>query len=145
MIELKTCISRLIEINSLGDERGYLSVIESNINIPFDIKRVFYIYGTEPGVRRGYHGHYKTRQALISVAGKCKVFLDNTKRKKDVILDSPNKVLILEPSDWHEMYDFSNDCVLLVLASEQYDSSDYIRDYQKFLEIYNDANALQEV
>lgn len=129
--------SGVIEISSLGDERGLLNVIEAGITIPFDIKRIFYIHGTKEGVRRGFHGHYKTRQALISVSGECKVYLDNLKRKDEVKLDSPNKVLILEPNDWHEMYDFSPDCVLLVLASHLYDPQDYIRDYQKFVEVYN--------
>lgn len=129
--------SKIIEIKELGDERGLLTVIEENKTIPFEMKRVFYIYGTASGVRRGFHAHYKTRQALISVSGHCKVYLDNTKRKEDVLLDSPNKILILEPNDWHEMYDFSPDCVLLVLASHLYDSEDYIRDYDKFIEVYS--------
>jgi len=126
----------MININERGDERGLLAVVESNQTIPFDIKRVFYIYGTKDNVRRGYHGHYKTRQALISVSGSCKVFLDNLQRKTDVVLDSPTKILILEPNDWHEMYEFSPDCVLLVLASHLYDPQDYIRDYEKFIEVY---------
>ncbi|WP_409344200.1 sugar 3,4-ketoisomerase [Paenibacillus sp. MBLB4367] len=128
--------SEMIQIQELGDERGLLAVIEENRTIPFDIKRVFYIYGTRENVRRGFHGHFKTRQALIAVAGSCKVYLDNLRRKEDVLLDSPTKILILEPNDWHEMYNFSSDCVLLVLASHLYDSEDYIRDYNKFLEVY---------
>ncbi|MNI14347.1 TDP-4-oxo-6-deoxy-alpha-D-glucose-3,4-oxoisomerase [compost metagenome] len=128
--------STVIYVNHLGDERGLLTVIEENRTIPFEIKRVFYIYGTLPEVRRGFHAHYKTRQALICVSGNCKVCLDNTRRKEDVLLDSPNKILILEPNDWHEMYEFSSDCVLLVLASHLYDAEDYIRDYDKFVEVY---------
>jgi dTDP-4-dehydrorhamnose 3,5-epimerase-like enzyme len=128
--------SKLIEIQELGDERGLLAVLQSSKNIPFNIQRVFYIYGTKEGVRRGFHAHYKTRQALISVSGSCKVFLDNLKRTTDVTLDNPTKMLILEPNDWHEMYDFSSDCVLLVLASHLYDSEDYIRDYNKYVEVY---------
>lgn len=128
--------SNIIELKELGDERGLLTVIEENVSIPFEIKRVFYIYGTKVNVRRGFHAHYKTRQALVCVSGSCKVFLDNIERTTDVLLDSPNKVLILEPNDWHEMYDFSPDCVLLVLASHLYDSEDYIRDYDKFVEVY---------
>lgn len=135
--EINKDFSRIIYINELGDERGLLSVIEENNNIPFDIKRVFYIYGTKEGVRRGYHGHHKTRQALVSVSGSCKVYLDNLNRTETVLLDAPNKILILEPNDWHEMFEFSSDCVLLVLASHLYDSEDYIRDYQMFEEIYS--------
>ncbi|WP_431811495.1 sugar 3,4-ketoisomerase [Lysinibacillus sp. FW12] len=130
-------LSRILEIDILGDDRGNLSVIENQVHVPFEVKRVFYIYSTKQGVCRGFHAHYKTRQALISVSGSCKVFLDNTIRTDEVLLDAPNKVLILEPNDWHEMYDFSEDCVLLVLASELYDSKDYIRDYNKFLEVYS--------
>ncbi|KGR90039.1 dTDP-6-deoxy-3,4-keto-hexulose isomerase [Ureibacillus massiliensis 4400831 = CIP 108448 = CCUG 49529] len=134
--------SQIIQINSLSDERGSLSVIESNKQIPFEIRRVFYIFSTKENIRRGFHAHYKTRQALVSVSGTCKVFLDNTIRKEEVILDSPNKVLILEPNDWHEMYDFSDDCVLLVLASEHYDSNDYIRDYDEFVSVYGNKQYL---
>jgi len=117
--------------------KGSLSVIESNIQIPFEIRRVFYIYGAQKNVRRGGHAHYKTRQALIAISGSCKVSLDNTKRKENVVLDSPSSMLILEPDDWHEMYDFSEDCVLLVLASHYYDEQDYIRRYQDFCEVYS--------
>lgn len=134
MDEKESCV---VNANMLGDERGKLTVIEENSIVPFDIRRVFYIYGTLPNTRRGYHAHLKTRQALISVSGSCKVYLDNIKRKTDVLLDSPTKILILEPDDWHEMYDFSPDCVLLVLASHLYDPEDYIRNYDRFLEIYS--------
>lgn len=128
--------SKLIDLNQLGDERGLLTVIEENNTIPFEIKRVFYIYGTTNGVSRGMHAHYKTRQALIAVKGSCTISLDDTRRKTEVVLDHPTKALLLEPNDWHEMYDFSPDCVLLVLASHLYDSEDYIRDYTKFIEVY---------
>lgn len=128
--------SKIIGINEYGDERGLLAVIESNLDIPIQVNRIFFIYNTKNGVRRGFHAHYKTRQVLIAVSGSCKVFLDNTKRKTDVLLNTPTKALILEPNDWHEMYDFSTDCVLLVLASHHYDEEDYIRDYEKFIEVY---------
>jgi dTDP-4-dehydrorhamnose 3,5-epimerase-like enzyme len=138
MNKVDSKISKLIEIEELGDERGLLTVIESNKSVPFEINRIFYIYNTISGIRRGFHAHYKTRQALVCVSGNCKVYLDNVKRKTDVLLDSPTKILILEPNDWHEMYDFSSDCVLLVLASHLYDSEDYIRDYDKFIEVYGE-------
>lgn len=130
-------ISEVILVNELGDDRGLLVALEGNIAIPFEIKRVFYIYGTKENIRRGYHAHYKTKQALICVSGSCKIYLDNFRRKDDILLDAPNKVLILQPNDWHEMYDFSPDCVLLVLASHLYDPEDYIRDYNKFVEVYS--------
>ncbi|WP_339251675.1 FdtA/QdtA family cupin domain-containing protein [Paenibacillus sp. FSL P2-0136] len=137
-MNLQTIISKLVNMESLGDERGQLTVLEENKHIPFEFKRVFYIYGTISGVRRGFHAHYKTRQALICVSGNCKVHLDNIGRTEEIILESPNTILILEPNDWHEMYDFSPDCVLLVLASHLYDSEDYIRDYDKFVEVYGE-------
>ena len=129
-------VSNLLELNQLGDERGLLTVIEESITIPFEIKRVYYIYGTGGGVVRGCHAHYKTRQLLVSVSGSCTISLDDTRRKMKVKLDSPTKALLLEPNDWHEMINFSPDCVLLVLASHLYDSEDYIRDYSKFIEVY---------
>lgn len=128
--------SEMISLNQLGDDRGLLTVVEENITIPFEIKRVFYIYQTKQGVSRGYHAHYKTRQVLIAVSGSCTISIDDARRKTKVILDDPTKALLLEPNDWHEMYDFSPDCVLLVLASHMYDSEDYIRDYSKFIEVY---------
>jgi dTDP-4-dehydrorhamnose 3,5-epimerase-like enzyme len=130
--------SKLIEITELGDSRGSLAVLEEGKNIPFEIKRVFYIYGTKDGIRRGYHGHLETRQALIAISGSCKVYLDNLKRKESVTLDKPTKILILEPNDWHEMYDFSHDCVLLVLASTIYFENDYIRNYNDFYHRYRE-------
>ncbi|WCF07868.1 FdtA/QdtA family cupin domain-containing protein [Paenibacillus thiaminolyticus] len=128
--------SKVIEIQHMGDERGLLAVIEQNTTIPFEIRRVFYIYGTKEGIRRGFHGHFKTRQAIIAVSGSCKIHLDNLYRTEEVLMDSPTKILLLEPNDWHEMYDFSPDCILLVLASHLYDPQDYIRDYAKFKQIY---------
>jgi dTDP-4-dehydrorhamnose 3,5-epimerase-like enzyme len=133
--EMEHVSSQIINIEEKGDERGLLAVLDNSV-LPFEMKRVFYIFGTKEGVRRGFHGHYKTRQALVSLSGSCKVYLDNLKRKTDVVLDSPTKLLLLEPNDWHEMYDFTPDCVLLVVASHLYDPEDYIRDYNKFVEVY---------
>ena len=117
----------------LGDHRGQLVVIEGKDGVPFDIKRVFYIYGTQKDVPRGNHSHYKTKQYLIAVNGSCKVTLDNGKTKQTFSLDEPNKGLFQDVLIWGAMHDFSQDCVLLVLASECYDEADYIHDYQKFL------------
>lgn len=128
--------SRIITINEFGDNQGLLAVVESCLDIPFSVERIFYIYNTKKEVRRGCHAHFKTRQVLIAVSGSCKVFLDNIRRKKEVFLDTPTKALVLEPNDWHEMYCFSQNCVLLVLASRHYDEGDYIRDYKKFIEVY---------
>tara|TARA_R110001583_G_scaffold81019_1_gene216699 strand:- start:41 stop:442 length:402 start_codon:yes stop_codon:yes gene_type:complete len=122
-----------INLKSLGDDRGGLVAIEANQDIPFDIKRVYYIFATQKNVARGFHAHKELQQLAVCVAGKCKMVLDDGTKKEEVWLDSPNKGIIIKDMIWHEMYDFSEDCVLMVLASEHYDESDYIRNYDEFL------------
>ena len=122
----------IIDFDVKGDNRGSLIALESNKNIPFEIKRVYYIYGTNPNVVRGKHAHKQLNQVAVAVSGSCKFILDDGKEKKEVILDSPDKGLIIREMIWREMYDFSEDCVLMVLASEFYEEDDYIRDYQEF-------------
>ena len=122
----------------LGDHRGQLVVIEGKDDVPFDIKRVFYIYGTQNKVSRGDHSHYNTKQYLIAVNGSCKVTLDNGKTKQIFDLDEPNKGLFQDALIWGTMHDFSDDCVLLVFANDCYKSEDYITNYSKFLEVVND-------
>lgn len=116
-----------------GDNRGTLIALEQKKNIPFEIKRVYYMYDTKEGVRRGFHAHYNLEQVLVCVKGTCKILLDDGQKKEHVLLDSPNKGLYIKSTLWREMYDFSEDAVLLVLASELYDESDYMRDYEEFL------------
>ena len=124
-----------IDFQSLGDERGSLVAVEIGMDkaVPFDIKRVYYIYHTEQGVSRGYHAHKNLKQVAICVAGKCRMVLDDGTSREEVWLDCPTKGLVIEDLVWREMHDFSDDCVLLVLASEHYDEADYIRDYDDFL------------
>ena len=119
---------------SHGDERGQLVAIEENKDIPFRVKRVYYIYDTASGVSRGFHAHKCLEQILICVHGSCKIKLDDGKEQKVVPLDRPDEGLYIANNIWREMLDFSPDAVLLVLASERYDESDYIRDYNIFLE-----------
>lgn len=116
-----------------GDERGQLIAIEEQKDLPFDIKRVYYIYDTLPGVRRGFHAHKKLEQILLCVHGSCKIHLDNGYDTAEVTLDKPHEGLYISNDMWREMYDFSEDAVLLVLASEHYDESDYIRNYEDFI------------
>jgi len=122
-----------IEFHKLGDERGALIVVEQLKNIPFEIKRVYYMFDTLEGVRRGFHAHKKLRQLAIPVKGKCTFLMDDGLQKREVILDNPSQGLMIEPMVWHEMYDYSPDCVLMVLADDFYDESDYIRDYDTFV------------
>lgn len=122
-----------VNFPALGDDRGSLVALEGNKSVPFDIKRVYYIFGTLHGVARGFHAHKALKQVAISVTGKCKILLDNGTEKAEVWLDSPTKGIVIEGIVWREMHDFSPDCVLLVLASEYYDESDYIRSYEDFI------------
>jgi dTDP-4-dehydrorhamnose 3,5-epimerase-like enzyme len=125
-----------IRFRPLGDERGSLVALEAgpSMDIPFEVKRVYYIYGTGQGVSRGFHAHRELRQVAICVAGSCRVVLDNGTTRGDAWLDSPLKGLVIERMIWRELHDFSPDCVLLVLASAHYDEADYIRDFDEFIE-----------
>ena len=128
---------KTISFKPLGDERGSLVALEGNKVVPFDIKRVYYIFDTKEGVSRGFHAHRNLKQVAVCVTGSCRFVLDNGKQKEEIVLDSAIKGLLIEDLTWREMYDFSPDCVLMVLASECYDESDYIRDYQEFLKAVN--------
>ena len=116
-----------------GDERGMLVALEEFTDIPFRIKRVYYMYDTVAGVVRGHHAHKELEQILICIHGSCKIRLDNGREKKIVPLEKPYEGLYISHDMWREMYDFSPDAVLMVLASEVYDEADYIRDYDEFL------------
>ena len=126
---------KLIDFPPLGDGRGSLVALEANKTVPFDIKRVYYIFGTKQGVARGFHAHKALKQVAVCVTGCCRMLLDNGVDKEEVLLDSPTKGLVIEDFVWREMHDFTPDCVLLVLASEYYDEADYIRDYDDFLKL----------
>ncbi len=120
-----------------GDERGQLVALEEYNDIPFEIKRLYYMYGTLDGVRRGFHAHKSLEQILICIHGSCKVLLDNGYEKKTVFLETPYEGLYIPKNMWREMFDFSPDAVLLVLASDYYKEEDYIRSYDEFLAFYN--------
>ncbi|MCZ4285709.1 FdtA/QdtA family cupin domain-containing protein [Marinobacter salarius] len=135
MSDEKIDLVQWIDFPSLGDDRGSLVALEGNKTVPFDIKRVYYIFGTQPGVARGFHAHKALKQVAICIAGQCKMLLDNGAEKAEVWLDSPTKGLFIEEMVWREMHDFSANCVLLVLASEHYAEDDYIRSYDHFLKI----------
>jgi len=123
----------LIEFKSIGSlEIGYLTVVEGNINIPFEIKRVFWSYYTPQMVTRGRHAHYKLEQILVPVTGKIIVSNENLKNESTVhILESPNVGLYIPPMHWH-VIQFSHNAVMMSLASMNYDEADYIRDYEEF-------------
>jgi len=124
---------KIVKLEEHGDSRGTLIALEQMKNVPFEIKRVYYMYNTGPGVRRGFHAHKQLKQILICVKGSCKILIDDGTEKAEVSLDEPNKGLIIESHLWREMFDFSEDAVLMVLASELYDEADYIRNYDDFI------------
>ena len=125
---------KMIEFKEYGDEKGNLVVAEgSGFDVPFDIRRVFYIYGSDPDIKRGNHANRYTQFVLINVSGSSKVLVDDGFNKEVIVLDKPRMGLYLGTMVWKEMYDFSPDAVLLVLASELYDESDYIRNYDDFI------------
>lgn len=125
-----------------GDDRGQLVAVEQFKDLPFDIKRVYYIYDTLPGVRRGFHAHRNLEQVLICVHGSCVIHLDNGFETAEVRLDKPYEGLYISNDIWREMYNFSEGTVLLVLASQYYDESDYIRNYDDFLRMVHNKEEL---
>lgn len=125
---------KLVDFKTNGDDRGSLIAIEEGYNTPFEIKRVYYIFDTKEGVERGFHAHINLKQMAIVVKGSCTFVLDNGIKKEEIELNNPNQGLLIEGLIWREMKNFSPDCVLLVLASQHYDESDYIRNYDKFIE-----------
>lgn len=130
---------RFLGVTSKGDERGQLVALEYENDIPFEIKRVYYLTGTKEGVPRGFHAHKELLQVAVCVSGRCLMKLDDGVSKEEVWLDAPDKAIIIDRMVWHEMHDFSPDCVLLVLASDIYDESDYLRDYPVFMSLINNS------
>lgn len=126
---------KLIPLQTHGDDRGSLVALEEGYNIPFQIKRVYYIFNTKKGVMRGFHAHKNLKQVAIAVRGSCKFKLDNGTDSVEILLNDPAQGLLIESFIWREMYDFSEDCVLMVLADSHYDENDYVRDYNAFLNL----------
>lgn len=124
---------KLIQFNEIADERGALISLENRRNIPFSINRVYYIYNTKD-IPRGFHAHRELQQILICVHGFCDVLLDDGMNQETISLDEPSKGLFVDKMVWHEMRNFSDGCVLMVLASDYYNENDYIRNYNEFLE-----------
>jgi len=124
---------RLIPFTVRGDDHGKLVAIEQQHDIPFAVARVYYVYGTAAGTVRGLHAHRALDQVAVAVAGNCTMLLDDGTSRATVRLDDPATAVTLPPMVWHEMRDFSDDCVLIVLADAAYDEADYIRDYAEFI------------
>jgi dTDP-4-dehydrorhamnose 3,5-epimerase-like enzyme len=125
---------KVLEFPQRGDERGHLVIAEGGTDVPFNIKRVFYIYGSDADVVRGQHANRQTEFVLINVAGTSKVKVRDGEGNEEIFcLDRPNTGIYLPTMVWKDMYDFSEDSVLLVLASEHYDPEEYIRNYEDFI------------
>ena len=123
---------KILTFDIKGDPLGYLIAFESNKNVPFEIKRTYYIYDIAVSDVRGKHAHKKLRQVLICARGKCTLLFDDNREKQKVELDRPNQGVVIDPMVWHEIYDFSPDCLLIGLASDFYDESDYLRNEGEF-------------
>ncbi|SDJ84644.1 sugar 3,4-ketoisomerase [Natronincola ferrireducens] len=133
---MKNC--RLIEFHRIGStDVGYLTPLEGNKNIPFDIKRVYYIYDVPTEIPRGFHAHRKLEQVLFCLQGSVRVKVEDGEKTDVIPLDAPHKGLYVGPMVWHEMFDFEENTVMMVLASDYYEEKDYIRDYEEFNELLN--------
>lgn len=126
-----------IDFPIIGDERGNLVALEGNNNIPFDIKRVYYLFGMDPNLPRGFHAHQELVQVAICLKGHCSILMDDGNKQEVVTLNSPSRGLVINAMQWHEMKDFSEDCVFMVLASDTYKEDDYIRNYNDFMRRVN--------
>ena len=122
----------VLEFTVRGDERGCLVALQANDNVPFSIQRAYYLTDTKAGVARGFHAHRQLKQLAVCVSGKCRMIMDDGVTRSEYWLDSFNKGIYIPPMVWHEMHDFSEDCVLLVVADAHYDEADYIRSYREF-------------
>ena len=125
--------TKIIKIKKIISDCGILSIFESNRDIPFEIKRIYYTYNAPLGTKRGMHAHKKLKQILFCPYGKIEVILDNGTEKKNVILDDPSKGLIIRGGIWRDLVWLKENSVLVVAASDYYDANDYIRDYNEFL------------
>ena len=127
----------IVELPIVHNESGNISVLENQKNVPFDIKRVYYLYDVPMGSERGGHAHFKLQQYVVAASGSFTFVLDDGTEKKEIFLNHPNKALHIKPGIWREMKDFSSGSVCLVLASMEYTEQDYIRNYEDFLKFRN--------
>ena len=132
---IKDC--RIIELDKHHHEKGNISVVENNTTIPFDVKRVYYLYDIPGGESRGGHAHKVLSQLIIAVSGSFSVVIDDGKERHTFFLNRPYQALYIVPGIWRELEDFSSGSVCLVLASDLYDEADYIRDYTEFVTTKN--------
>ena len=128
---------KIINFNILGLEKSPLIALEKGNDIPFEIKRIYYIFNTKKDVQRGFHAHRNLKQIAIAVKGSCTFVLDDGDKRDEVQINNPKKGIFIEGIIWREIKNFSEDCVVLVIASDNYDENDYIRNYDEFLALAN--------
>ena len=144
MIEKLSNRCSLVELDVKGKTDGFLIPVEGQTSVcPFEIKRIYYIYGVKESLRRGFHAHKALKQLLIATSGAVSLDLDNGFIRASVRLKRPSQGVLIEGPIWREMYDFSNDCTLLVLASEKYDEDDYIHSYRDFKTNFGDKESIE--
>jgi dTDP-4-dehydrorhamnose 3,5-epimerase-like enzyme len=134
-----------VQLQKHGDNRGMLIALEQDLNVPFEIRRVYYLFSTKCGVHRGMHAHRNLNQLAVAVRGSVTFLLDDGSGPSTVVLEDPSLGLLLRRMMWREMYDFSEDCVLMVLADRPYDPADYITDYSSFLSEVKDGVSLGDI
>ncbi|HEX8358320.1 MAG TPA: FdtA/QdtA family cupin domain-containing protein [Segetibacter sp.] len=133
----------VVDLLKINNDAGNITVLENGNNIPFNIKRIYYLYDVPMGAERGGHAHYELQQFVVAASGSFTFFLDDGKKKKEVFLNNPSKALYIRAGIWREIRDFSSGSVCLVLASHPFAESDYIREYQDFLN-YRDSSIVSD-
>jgi hypothetical protein len=137
MYSVSNC--KIVDLSKVHNDAGNIIVLENNKNISFDIKRIYYLYDVPMGADRGGHGHYELQQYIVAASGSFTFVLDDGGNKKEFFLNDPSKALHIQPGIWREIKGFSSGSICLVLASHEYNESDYIRDYVEYLKYKNDT------
>jgi len=137
MYSISDC--KIVDLYKVHNDAGNITVLENNKNIPFDIKRIYYLYDVPMGADRGGHGHYDLQQYIVAASGSFTFVLDDGVNRKNFFLNDPSKALHIQPGIWREINDFSSGSICLVFASHEYNESDYIRDYVEYLKYKNDT------
>jgi dTDP-4-dehydrorhamnose 3,5-epimerase-like enzyme len=130
---MELSLAKLINFESKDDARGALTIAQLGAGLPFEVRRVYWLHATKPGVSRGFHAHKKLRQVCVCLAGSVRVVLFDGQKEESVVLKANEQALYLEPGLWREMHDFSADCLFIVFADAEYDEADYIRDRTEFI------------
>ena len=135
MHSIDDCV--IIDLPKMHNDAGNITFVENNISVPFDIKRIYYLYDVSMGSERGGHGHFELEQYAIAASGSFTFVLDDGKNKKEVFLNDPSKALYIKSGIWREIKNFSSGSICLVLASHVYEEADYIRDYDEFINLFS--------